>query len=105
MLYTSSTRMELEALNQAITWLQANTPTAKHIILASDSQAVLRRLEEGWYPDSWLSAATYFQYKHVSFVYVPGHAGVRVNEEADRLAALAKPNDRISSCIKNMYSS
>ena len=95
-LYTSSTRMELEALNQAITWLRTNTPRAKHIILASDSQAVLRRLEDGWFPDSWLSAATYFQDKHVSFVYVPGHAGVRVNEEADRLAALAKPDDKIS---------
>ena len=88
--------MELEALNQAITWLQTNKPTAKHIILASDSQAVLCKLEEGWYPDTWLSAETYLQDKCVSFLYVPGHAGGTVNEEADRLAAHAQPTDQVS---------
>ena len=53
-------------------------------------------MEEGWYPDTWLSAETYFQDKYVSFLYVPKYAGVTVNEEADRLAAHGQPTDKVS---------
>ena len=39
--------------------------------------------------------APYLQDKSPTFVYVPGHAGVKYNEKADKLAAAAEPTDQL----------
>ncbi len=51
---TSSTRVEVEAVRQALTWLVTHEPEAESVIVATDSQALLSRVKSGWLPDGWV---------------------------------------------------
>ena len=95
-LYTSSTRMELEAVRQALGWLVQESLDVKIIVFATDSMAVLQKIKKGWLPDGWREAELYLSDKSPTFTYVPGHAGVKYNEKADQLAAAAEPTDKLS---------
>ena len=44
-------------------------------------------IQSDWLPDGWREVAPYLQDKSPTFVYVPGHAGVKYNEKADKLEA------------------
>ncbi len=101
-LYTSSTRMEVEALNQALSWLAEETPTAETVLFASDSQAMLKKLQGGWFPESWNKAHHYLSNKKVRFIYVPGHSDVKLNEAADRLAGASDPTSRTSLYLQDI---
>ena len=48
--------MELEAITQALGWLQAQTPENKVIIIATDSRAVISMIETGYAPRGWIEA-------------------------------------------------
>ena len=87
-IYTSSTRMEIEAVSRALLWLRTSHPDANKAIIATDSMALLSRIKAGWVPYGWISPAEAPVMGRLTWVYVPGHAGVAVNEEADRLAGL-----------------
>ena len=89
-LATSSTRMEVEAVRQALMWLAIHQPQAESVIIATDSEALLARIKSGWLPDGWIPPSEAPVMSRIVWVYVPGHAGVVINEEADRLAAAAK---------------
>ena len=91
--YVSSTRMEMEALRQALLWLSRDRPEAGKVVFGTDSMAVLQRIQCGWLPDGWSEASDYLCDKLPSFVYLPGHAGVRYNERADELAGRAEPDN------------
>jgi ribonuclease HI len=86
-LYTSSTRMEVEAANRALEWLASYNPGTCTVIIATDSIAMLSRMLNGWLPTAWRDPDKIPTMDHVIWTYVPGHAGVSVNEEADHLAA------------------
>ena len=87
---TSSTRMEVKAVRQALSWLITHEPKAESVILTTDSQALLSRIKSGWLPDGWVPPPSEaLVMSRIVWVYVPGHAGVTINEEADRLAAAA----------------
>ena len=94
-LYTSSTRMELEAVKQALGWLTQESPDVATVAFATDSMAVLQRIQSGWLPDGWREVAPYLQDKSPTFVYVPDHVDVKYNEKADKLAAAAEPTDQL----------
>ena len=51
---TSSTRMEVEAVHQALMWLIIHEPEAESVIIATDSQALLSKIKSGWLPDGWV---------------------------------------------------
>ena len=51
--YTSSTRMELEAIRRALQSLCGLNDYLKSVIFATDSMAVLTRIQSGCLPDSW----------------------------------------------------
>ena len=59
------------------------------MIIATDSQALLARIKSGWLPDGWIPPSEAPVMSRIVWVYVPGHAGVAINEEADRLVAAA----------------
>jgi len=88
-IYTSSTRMEFEAIQQALLRLSQVDVNGRTIIFATDSMAVLVKIRSGNLPSNWVV----FRERHpdcqVIWTYVPGHAGVKINERADTLAGSA----------------
>ena len=88
-IYTSSTRMEVEAVHRALQWLAIDHPEDGPVIVATDSMAMLSKIQSGWMPDGWIHPSEAPVMGRITWVYVPGHSGVLVNEEADRLAATA----------------
>ena len=86
-LHTSSTGMEIEAVNRALKWLSLHHPIHSSVIIATDSMALLSRIRSGWVPANWLQPRDFPVMGKIIWTYVPGHAGVAINEEADRLAA------------------
>ncbi len=61
---TSSTRMELEAIRQAVLWLKETPPNCNSITSATGSMAVLTRIRKSWWLDSW--------HMDTMMVYAPG---------------------------------
>jgi ribonuclease HI len=86
-LTTSSLTMEVMAVSKAIAWLE--TQTFSHACFLSDSMSMLRKIEMGWARKQWLVSLRRSGLSRISFIFVPGHAGVKGNERADRLAGSA----------------
>jgi len=79
---------ELTAILRA---LEAVPKTASEVIIHTDSQYAIGVITKGWRPkaNQQLIAdikSALSERKGVRFVYVPGHAGVPLNERADALA-------------------
>ena len=51
--------------------------------------SMLRKIETGWARRHWIESLGRSKLTKISFIFVPGHAGVRGNERADRLAGMA----------------
>ena len=73
-------RAEIEAVTLGLKTVDDLLPGDRHIIIATDSQSLLRKLETG------LSLREWWSNKRITWVYCPGHSGITVNEKADRLA-------------------
>ena len=84
---TSSLTMEVMAVSKAITWLESQTFTGACFL--SDSMSMLRKIEMGWIRREWLLSLERSRVAKISFIFVPGHAGVQGNERADELAGTA----------------
>ncbi len=81
--YISSTRMELEAIRQALLSLYETLPNCISITIAT----VLTRIRNGWLTDGWHMNDSEGVCCRITFMYDPGHAGVAINETADTLAS------------------
>ena len=84
---TSSMTMEVRAVTEAIAWLETQCFTQACFL--SDSMSMIRKIEKGWARRQWLVSLARSTLAKIIFIFVPGHAGVRGNERADRLAAEA----------------
>ncbi|KAF0294280.1 hypothetical protein FJT64_008037 [Amphibalanus amphitrite] len=84
-LVLSSMRAETEAVTVGLSALNQLLPDCQHIVVATDSQSLLRKLEGGVSPPEWWTD------RRITWLYCPGHAGVEVNEKADRLAGNGAP--------------
>ena len=84
-LVLSSLRAELEAVTLGLTESQELLRDADLLVVVTDSQSLLSRLEAGWSPPEWWDMARV----ETVWVYCPGHAGIDLNETADRLASRA----------------
>ena len=84
---TSSLTMEIMAVTKAMIWLESQTFI--HACFLSDSMSMLRKIETGWARRHWIESLGRSKLTKISFIFVPGHAGVRGNERADRLAGMA----------------
>jgi ribonuclease HI len=86
-LTTSSMTMEIMSVTRAMVWLE--TQTFHHVCFLSDSMSMLRKIKTGCIRQEWLEAIERSSLKAVCFIFVPGHASVKGNERADRLADMA----------------
>ena len=88
---TSSMRMEVEAATAALTWLA--TQTSPRALIVTDSQSMLRKIENGQLRSEWVKILEPSAIEGITWIYCPGHAGVRGNERADWLAGMATVSD------------
>ena len=51
--------------------------------------SMIRKVESGMVRRNWVEVLVQTMIREITFIFVPGHAGVRGNERADRLAGLA----------------
>ena len=88
---TSSMSMEIHAISQALLWLQ-NQPFA-HAVMATDSMSTLEKVRCGQLYADWVEPLRNSHLKKLTWLFCPGHSGVRGNERADRLAGSAQPGE------------
>lgn len=73
-----------------------NIKSKEKTVIFSDSASTLRALETGSSRNPWIQACEYAcQGKNISFVWVPGHAGISGNEVADSLANKGRSSDLV----------
>ena len=97
---TTNNRMELMAV---IAGLEALKKEGMHVIVYSDSQYIVKAVEEGWLknwiktnfrggkknPDLWKEYYELSQKHHIRFKWVKGHADNPYNNRCDELATAA----------------
>lgn len=97
---TTNNRMELMAV---IAGLKALNREGLHIVVYSDSQYIVKAVQEGWLKnwirtnfkggkknrDLWLEYAELAEKHHIRFVWVKGHADNPHNNRCDELATAA----------------
>jgi len=97
---TTNNRMELMAVIAA---LKALTRNGLHITIYSDSQYVVKAVEQGWLKnwiatnfkggkknrDLWMEFAELASHHHIRFKWVRGHAENAFNNRCDQLATTA----------------
>ena len=97
---TTNNRMELMAV---IAGLEALKKTGMNVVVHSDSQYVVKAIQEGWLKkwiatdfkggkknkDLWLYFDELAKKHHVRFVWVRGHADNKFNNRCDELATEA----------------
>jgi len=100
---TTNNRMELMAVIAA---LEALTKEGLHIVIYSDSQYVVKAVEQGWLrnwmatdfkggkknKDLWKRFHALMQKHKIRFVWVKGHATNPYNNRCDELATAAADN-------------
>ena len=100
--FTSSTRMELEAIRNALEAVK-DMKAPPTIIVATDSMAILCKIQSGFLPGEWFDLRDAHPTIKVICVFVPGHSGVTCNETADTLASTCfTPLDLFPSDLKVM---
>lgn len=90
---TSSMRMEIEAITKALEWMTQDRPHTTHAVLITDSMCTLRKIEQGFLRAEWIQLIEATPLRSLAWIFCPGHAGVKGNEKADRLAGEATSVD------------
>ena len=85
---TSSMCMEVRAITEALQWLCDNGHA--HSIFVTDSMSTLELVRQGMYYADWKPIIQESQLDSITWIFPPGHAGVRGNERADVLAGAAE---------------
>ena len=86
-LTTSSMVMEIQAISRALEWVA--TTAHKHVVIVTDSMSTLDKIRHGLFYHAWLNSIKASKLKKITFIFSPGHAGVKGNERADHLAGKA----------------
>ena len=68
-------------------WVQGQTFT--HAVIATDSMSTLAKIRTGQLYSDWTGPLRNSHLKKLTWLFCPGHAGVRGNERADKLAGKA----------------
>lgn len=87
---TTNNRMEMIAVIEALRFIHENNLQMADIILHSDSNLIVKTLNEGWKRkaniDLWEEIDTLNEELSVEYKWVKGHANNKWNEEVDKLA-------------------
>lgn len=86
---TSSIRMEVEAVSRALEWVTYARPQATHLVIVTDSQSALKKIQKGHLRKEWWDIIQRTAVMAIKWIFCPGHSGVMGNEEADRIAGNA----------------
>ena len=90
---TSSMRMEVEAITRALRWVSWTRPETMHVVILTDSQSVLTKVDTAQLRAEWLAAIEGTGLTKITWIYCPGHYGVKGNERADHLAGSSAIDD------------
>ena len=82
--------MEVEAVTQALEWINQSDRCRGHVIIVTDSQSMLKKIEGGLLRKEWLTSVEGGSVNAITWIFCPGHAGVDGNVQADRLAGDAE---------------
>ena len=86
---TSSMKMESEAITRALDWLHLTRTGTTHLVVVTDSQSVLKKVERGFLRQEWVNTLDGSTVRSITWIFCPGHSGVKGNEEADQMAGNA----------------
>jgi ribonuclease HI len=92
---TSSMRMEVVAISKALEWIRISRPGSTHLVFVTDSQSTLRKIQRNMLRSEWIDAIKGSDVRSIVWIFCPGHAGVKGNEAADKLAGAATANESI----------
>ena len=83
-------KLEAEAVTHALRWIasRGNSQTT-HAIILTNSIGVLHKVKSGMESPDWSMSMVDIHLRKLLWVYCPGHAGVKGNDRADRLAGKA----------------
>ena len=76
--------MEVEAVTHALRWI-----ASRNAILLTDSMRWLQKVKSGMGSPDWNVPMVDIHLRKLLWMYCPGHAGVKGNDRADRLAGKA----------------
>ena len=87
---TSSLTVEVEAVTHALRWIASRSDSrTTHAIILTDSMSLLRKVKSGIGSPDWNVSLVDIHLRKLPWVYGPGHAGLKGNDRADRLAGKA----------------
>ena len=79
--------MEMEAVTHALRWIASRCDSqASHAIILTDSMSLLQKGKSGTGSPDWPVSMFDIHLRRILWMYCPGHAGVKGNNRADRLA-------------------
>ena len=87
--------MEIHAISEALQWI-GRCLNFKHVLVATDSMFALQKVRSGFLHSDWVAAIGNGCIDRVTWVFCPGHAGVRGNERVDELAGSAAIGQEIT---------
>ena len=79
---------EINAVTLALRWA-INQPYSK-LVFVTDSLSTLEKIRQGNLHADWTPLINASNIRRIIWIYCPGHAGVKGNETADRLAGNAQ---------------
>ena len=84
----SSMMTEINAVTLALRWAM-NQPYSR-LVFVTDSLSTLEKIRQGNLHADWTPLINASNIRRIIWIYCPGHAGVKGNETADRLAGNAQ---------------
>ena len=99
--------MEVEAVTHALQWI-ATVATDKNTraVILTDSMNLIQKVNTGMGSPDWHASMHDIHLQRLLWIYCPGHAGVKGNDRADRLAGKADVKDGLqlgrSDILRNL---
>ena len=96
--WTSSLAMEVQAVTHAFRWIASRSDSrTTHATILTDSISLLQKVSSGMGSSDWNVSMVDIHCRKLLWVYCPGHAGEKRNDQADRLAGKSNPHKWLAS--------
>ena len=91
----ASMMTEINAVTLALTWLK--DAYYSRVVIVTDSLSTLEKVRQGNLHADWVSLINQSSIQRIVWIYCPGHAGVKGNEVADRLAGNVEIDENVQA--------